>query len=212
MYKKLSSSLPYVDHYWYMTADEGGVYPYPASVQWGFLFVRSGNEISVTLMGPHAKSASIPYEKGQELWGVVFYGQSKLSNVTKAEILNQHINLPLVEEINFKLGDEVFVIPSYQELDGFIGELMDRSLLAMDEISETSIRTSQRKYKATTGLTPKQIEQASRVDAALELLYNDMSLVDVAVQAGFADQAHMTREFKILVGRTPAQIRSYYKL
>ena len=31
-------------------------------------------------------------------------------------------------------------------------------------------------------------------------------LADVAHVAGYADQAHMTRDFRLLVGRTPAQV------
>ena len=32
------------------------------------------------------------------------------------------------------------------------------------------------------------------------------SLAAVAHAAGYADQAHMTRDFRLLVGRTPAQV------
>ena len=33
-----------------------------------------------------------------------------------------------------------------------------------------------------------------------------LALTDVAHVAGYADQAHMTRDFRLLVGRTPAQV------
>lgn len=47
-----------------------------------------------------------------------------------------------------------------------------------------------------------RIERASR---ARSLLKRGLSLADVSVTAGYADQSHMTREFTRLVGATPAQ-------
>lgn len=48
-----------------------------------------------------------------------------------------------------------------------------------------------------------RIERARRARALIE---RGGGLADVAVEAGYADQAHMTREFARLVGRTPGQV------
>jgi AraC family transcriptional regulator len=48
-----------------------------------------------------------------------------------------------------------------------------------------------------------------RVGAAAILLErSEMSLAEVAAEAGFCDQSHMNRAFKHLVGRTPATVRA----
>lgn len=48
-----------------------------------------------------------------------------------------------------------------------------------------------------------------RVERAVELLRTtDVSLAEVAVRAGFAHQAHLTRVLGRLKGRTPREIRA----
>jgi len=43
-------------------------------------------------------------------------------------------------------------------------------------------------------------------ERAAELLCRGVSLLDVAGQAGYADQPHLTRSLKRFVGQTPSQI------
>ncbi|WP_460739852.1 helix-turn-helix domain-containing protein [Microbacterium neimengense] len=50
-----------------------------------------------------------------------------------------------------------------------------------------------------------RIERARR---AQELLRTGLPLADVAAAAGFADQPHFSREFRRLVGASPAQFAS----
>jgi len=47
-----------------------------------------------------------------------------------------------------------------------------------------------------------------RLDFTRELLAQDRSPVEVALEAGFADQAHFTRIFKATFGITPARYRA----
>jgi AraC family transcriptional regulator len=47
-----------------------------------------------------------------------------------------------------------------------------------------------------------------RIDAARKLLvHTDTPLASVALEAGFADQSHMTRAFQRNFGMTPRQVR-----
>ncbi|MGI6246332.1 MAG: helix-turn-helix domain-containing protein [Pseudochelatococcus sp.] len=60
-------------------------------------------------------------------------------------------------------------------------------------------------FKASTGLPPHQWQMKARIDRVKALLADrDASLPDVAAVAGFADQAHLTRIFRKVVGTTPA--------
>jgi AraC family transcriptional regulator len=50
-----------------------------------------------------------------------------------------------------------------------------------------------------------------RVDFARErMLHSDDRLVDIALEAGFADQTHFTRSFKRITGMTPTEYRRLY--
>jgi AraC family transcriptional regulator len=66
-----------------------------------------------------------------------------------------------------------------------------------------------RQFRAATGLPPYHYVLARRVERARQLLQGggDLSLVEVAARAGFADQSQLTRHFKRLVGVTPGQFR-----
>lgn len=63
-------------------------------------------------------------------------------------------------------------------------------------------------FKASTGLPPHQWQLQARVRKGQDLLLRgDRSLTEVAVEAGFSDQAHFTRVFRRIVGDTPAAWR-----
>ncbi|SDO88370.1 Helix-turn-helix domain-containing protein [Lutimaribacter pacificus] len=63
-------------------------------------------------------------------------------------------------------------------------------------------------FKNTTGMSPHQWQLNKRVDQARELLADtDLSVADIADRLGFSDQAHLTRAFRQLVGKTPASWR-----
>jgi AraC-like DNA-binding protein len=47
-----------------------------------------------------------------------------------------------------------------------------------------------------------------RLDFARDRIHEERPLVEVACDAGFADQAHFTRAFKSAFGLTPARYRT----
>lgn len=63
-------------------------------------------------------------------------------------------------------------------------------------------------FKRTTGKTPLQWQLARRIERAQSLVLDgDLSLAAIAIQLGFADQAHLTRAFRQFTGETPAAWR-----
>jgi AraC family transcriptional regulator len=66
-----------------------------------------------------------------------------------------------------------------------------------------------RQFKATTGLPPHQYVISRRIERAQHLLCADdeLSLVEVALRAGFPDQSKFSFHFKRIVGVTPRQFR-----
>ncbi len=65
-----------------------------------------------------------------------------------------------------------------------------------------------RAFKETTGLPPHRWLIRRRVEVAEALLRNSrMSLTEVALTCGFADQSHFTRVFSRVVGISPGAWR-----
>jgi AraC family transcriptional regulator len=79
----------------------------------------------------------------------------------------------------------------------------------MASIAHVSPYHFARQFKAATGLAPHQYVIARRVERAQHLLRKDdeLSLVEVALRAGFSDQSKFSFHFKRLIGVTPRQFR-----
>jgi AraC-like DNA-binding protein len=72
----------------------------------------------------------------------------------------------------------------------------------------TSARTLRRRFRAATGLPPKQFARICRFRAAAVTLVEQQrpEWARLASGAGFADQAHMIHEFRDLIGLTPENL------
>lgn len=62
-----------------------------------------------------------------------------------------------------------------------------------------------RVFKQQTGLPPHTYLVQVRVEQAKRVLQTGSSIAEVAAATGFADQSHLTRRFKRIVGVTPGQ-------
>ena len=76
-------------------------------------------------------------------------------------------------------------------------------------LAAMSSRSFQTKFLACVGLGAKEFARMLRLQATLRALdRSDEPLSRVALDAGFADQAHATRELGRLTGETPARLRA----
>lgn len=87
--------------------------------------------------------------------------------------------------------------------------LDDRTIVRVDDLvrrTGTGKRTLQRLFREYVGVTPKWVIQRYRLHEAAERLARDEApdLAALALDLGYADQAHFVRDFKALVGRPPA--------
>ncbi len=81
-------------------------------------------------------------------------------------------------------------------------------LQELAELTQLSQTYFSHAFKAATGLPPSRWHMRARIGKVQGLLANaDMSLTDIAMVAGFADQAHFTRVFHRMVGQTPSTWR-----
>lgn len=72
-----------------------------------------------------------------------------------------------------------------------------------------SVRHLQHEFRAEVGLTPSQVLRLRRFERAHALVrHPDRRLADVAAAAGYADQAHLAREWKSFTGMTASAWRT----
>lgn len=79
-------------------------------------------------------------------------------------------------------------------------------------VSRMSLRAFERQFLASFHLTPQKYLRKMRLRiASRALIYTNESLSELALNCGFADQSHFTREFRRQFGRTPREYREHYK-
>lgn len=85
--------------------------------------------------------------------------------------------------------------------------LADHSLQRLAREAGLSRFQTLRAFARATGLTPHAYLLDKRVQAARRMILSGADLADTAAASGFADQSHLTREFRKRYGLTPASAR-----
>jgi len=87
----------------------------------------------------------------------------------------------------------------------FTGNISLSELACTADMSEFHLL---RQFRAEVGLPPHAYLVQKRIDYARTLLSRGLPIVQVSLEAGFADQSHFTRRFRKIVGITPGQYRN----
>jgi AraC-like DNA-binding protein len=77
---------------------------------------------------------------------------------------------------------------------------------ALDELAGMSKFALLRQFRSLYGLSPHAFLRLRRVRYARDAVLKGAGLADAAASAGFADQAHMTRSFRRMLGFTPGAL------
>ena len=95
-------------------------------------------------------------------------------------------------------------------LESLIGEMeSDSQMMTVDQAARsfaTSSRTLQRLFHEYVGVSPKWLLRRLRLkEAAARLEHGEAAnIADLAQRLGYYDQAHLSRDFRALIGRPPA--------
>jgi len=125
------------------------------------------------------------------------------------------VTLPEATGRSFWLNGSAWEYPAFENAETFVKRLVDDVLIAVDlsvdsalqgQRQELSIRSAQRHFLQATGISHSTIRQIERARYATNLLKQGVSILETVHQAGYFDQAHLTRSLKHLIGQTPGQI------
>jgi AraC-like DNA-binding protein len=89
----------------------------------------------------------------------------------------------------------------------------DDTLVRVEQLAELtgrSVRTLQRQFRRGVGVGPKWVLARYRLQEAAYALETDphLDLADLAARLGWYDQAHLTNDFRKMLGETPGQYAS----
>lgn len=99
-----------------------------------------------------------------------------------------------------------------------VEEIMNNSsIIKVEELSMhsgLSIRQLQRLFRKYVGVTPKWVIKRFRLQEAAERLEREDERIwpDLAVELGYFDQAHFIKDFKAVIGQSPAAYRKGKKI
>jgi hypothetical protein len=157
----------------------------------------------------------MPIPRNAEFFGIEFSAGTFMPDLPPGRLVDRTLTLPQVSGTSFWLDGSAWEVPGPDNADVFVDRLVHAGLLVHDPIvpealhgdaTGFSTRSAERRVARATGLSRGAIERIRRAERAVELLSRGVPASDVARRAGYADQPHLTRSLKRLVGQTPSQV------
>lgn len=182
---------------------------------WDLVFMKRSGVSQVLHTGLITKPVDLGYAPGDEYLAVTFRPGVFMPKVDASSMVDRGVILGPPAAGRFWLGAETLEVPSFENAEGMVKRLISRGVLALDDVVDDvtherrlaiTPRTLQRHFARAVGVTAKQLSSIYRAQDAAKMLAQGVSAVHVATRLGYADQSHMTRSLKHLLGRTPAQI------
>jgi hypothetical protein len=123
--------------------------------------------------------------------------------------------LPSEADGRFWLNRRWWEPPTYDNAEACAARLAAGGVIGRDWVvgtvldgdsADISVRSVQRRFLHSTGLTREALRQIERARYAAHLLQNGASILDVVDQAGYFDQPHLNRAVRRLIGPTPSDL------
>jgi AraC-like DNA-binding protein len=209
------SDSSFVERIWYAQSERAGAFSSLATSHWEMVVARHNGKMTLTVRGPETKATPVYCSVQAEWFGIIFKLGSFMPHLPASDLIDGSVDLPEAASTSFWLHGSVWQFPNYDNADTFVDRLVREGLLVRDPIVDAvlrhqpqalSPRSIQRRFLRATGLTQGSIRQIERARYATTLLQQGLPILDTVVQAGYADQAHLTRSLKYFSGKTPAQI------
>lgn len=182
---------------------------------WDILIIKHHDKQKVLFTGVTTHPVVSVNVEGDELLCVSFKPGVYIPGMSPKKMRDQGVMLPRTDSRSIAVGCERIEIPTFESADDFVEALSKRDLLVQDELVNSvlfgepraaSLRSIQRHFIETTGVTLNFHLQIRRVHRAAQLLREGNPAIEVAAETGYSDQPHMVRSLKSLLGQTPTQI------
>ncbi|WP_165422846.1 helix-turn-helix domain-containing protein [Ktedonosporobacter rubrisoli] len=192
----------------------------PADGRWTLHVAKTHKVVHMSIGGPTTKAVPLTHFEGVEWLAIKFKLGVFLRGLSARTLLDEEASLSPASKSYFWLGGSRWQFPDYENADTFVDWLARAQVLLYDPIvsavvedrpSKMPIRTLRYRFLRSTGLSISNIRQIERARYATALLQEGMTILDVVEQAGYADQAHLTRSLKRIMGQTPALMRAMSK-
>jgi hypothetical protein len=210
------SDSPFIERVWRCHSERAGTFLSVASSHCEMVVTRHRGRTLLTLRGPETRATSVDCPADGEWLGIRFKLGAFMTRQPAAVLIDrQDMNLPAATERKFWLNGDTWEYPDFESAETFIARLVRAGALARDAAvaavleghsQALSRRSEQRHFLQATGMTYSSIRRIDRARRAALLLKEGVPILDAVYEAGYFDQAHMTRSLTSLIGQTPGRI------
>jgi hypothetical protein len=182
---------------------------------WDFAFLRNRQGLQALRTGLTTRPVEFTYADGDEILAIGFAASAFMPAIPGDAMRDRGVLLPRIGADRFRIGAEIFEVPRLDNVEDFVARLTRREAIGQNPLVASIVsgrpnaateRTMQRHFLRTTGLTIKAFSQIARAQKAVARLEAGEPAADVAYALGYADQPHLIRSMRAIMGRTPRQI------
>jgi hypothetical protein len=210
------SDSPYVERVWRSRSRHGGSFLSMAESNIELVIARLPGLLAVILRGPVSHGSLVECPPNGEWLAIRFRLGTYLPEIPTASLIDhQSVQLPILPDGRFWFSGSAWEVPRYDNAEEFVARLALAGVIARCDTTNAAIegdiglisqRSVQRHFRRVTGMTFSNYQQILRARHAAALLTSGASILDVTFDAGYFDQAHLTRSMKQLIGMTPARL------
>jgi len=211
-----SSDSPFIERVWSCHSESGGTFSSVASPHCEIVFTRLHGTITVTVRGPETRARPVHCPAHGEWFAIRLKPGTFIRSLPAARLIDGNdANLPAASSDSFWLHGVRWQHPNFENAETFVARLARADVIARDatvaaalegDPQMLSLRSIQRRFRAVCGITHTALRQIERARHAATLLTHGAPIGEAQHEAGFYDQAHLTRSMRRYVGATPARI------
>ena len=211
-----TSDHPFVERVWRCNSDRADRFLSIAANSFEMAITRLGGKSSLTLRGPETKATAMECPAEGEWVCIRFKAGTFMPRFLPGSLRDHNdVTLPHASANSFWLNGSAMEYPDFENAETFVKRLANCGLIARDPSvedilqrlpGELSVRSGQRHFLRSTGVTFATFRQIERARFATRLLTQGASILDVVHRAGYFDQAHLTRSLGRFIGESPARV------
>ena len=210
------SDHPFVEKVWRCQSDRADTFLSVAANNFEMVVTRLGGKSFLTLRGPETTATALDCPAEGEWLAIRFKVGTFMPQFLPGSLRDHtDVTLPPATGHSFWLNGSALEYPDFENAETFVKRLAQSGILSRDPVvadtllrrpGELSLRSVQRHFLRSTGVTYAVFRQIERARYATNLLREGVSILDVVHRAGYFDQAHLTRSLNRFIGETPTEV------
>ena len=215
-FESWNSDSPFVERVWRACSTDGGPMHSMAESNLELVVSRIEGQTQVLFRGPVTRPSTVACPPNGRWFAIRFRLGTYLPRWPTALLLDgANLGLPTTTDGRFWLDGMAWEAPSLETAEAFVARLAMHGVIARDAAVEAALegdaqalthRSVQRHFLHATGMTHMRFRQIERARHATDMLRSGAAILDVVHDAGYFDQAHLTRSLASLIGQTPMRI------